>query len=129
MLSTLSSLGSGAGFGATVAHPVTITAISIAIRKVVMRAGFAVRRPTHGPRSLGLLAADRPGEFRPDAGERPVPDFVDSRGPRAYPTAAMSGPPLSEVLRRLETEKRARAVGLHSAARGWVLSQLRAKLK
>jgi transcription-repair coupling factor (superfamily II helicase) len=42
----------------------------------------------------------------------------------------MSAPdPLIEVLHRLDSSRRARAVGLHSAARGWVLSRLQAKLK
>ena len=41
----------------------------------------------------------------------------------------MSGAdPLSEILSRLDATRRARVVGLHSAARGWVLSRLKARL-
>ncbi len=41
----------------------------------------------------------------------------------------MSAPdPLREILSRLESSGRARAVGLHSGARGWVLCQLHASL-
>ncbi len=42
----------------------------------------------------------------------------------------MSAPdPLQEILERLTSSRRARTVGLHSGARGWVLSQLLARLK
>ncbi|MBS1149099.1 MAG: Transcription-repair coupling factor [Myxococcaceae bacterium] len=41
----------------------------------------------------------------------------------------MSAPdPLLEILHRLESTRHARAVGLHSGARGWVLARLQAKL-